>query len=51
MEGENCLDFESKLTTQIPGFFENLPTKFSEEQPNSSYEIIQNFCFCKNKFH
>lgn len=49
MVGENSLDFENKLIKQIPGFFENLPTKFSKEPNNSPFEIIQNFCFCKKK--
>ena len=47
MVGESCLDFENKLTKQIPGFFENLPIKFSAENPKTPNEIIQNFCFCK----
>jgi len=49
MVGETSLDidFENKLLKLIPGFFDNLPDKSSTEEYDSSYEVIQNFCYCK----
>ena len=43
----NVSAFENKLLKQIPGFFEDLPSEFSKEKPNTTFEIIQNFCYCK----
>ena len=44
------LEYENKLITLIPEFFENLPKKSSEENPNTSLEIIQNFCYRKTNY-